>query len=593
MYINDYEVYAGGSKISKIVLNNEVLYELNEKEFAIEYTIEPRNTSDKVNSYFSNGFGTVCYYYLPRIYTTDSSTWSVTGYDKIEITKKDGTITDNVTTLASEVEKIKVWYPKDTTYNIRFQGCNSSDPCYVNSILNDNKLNTSNLTSLSYMFYYCSKLTSLNLSSFDTSKVTSMSNMFYYCNKLTSLDLSSFDTSKVTNMYHMFYYCTSLTSLDLSNFNTSSVTDMGYMFGGCNKLTSLDLSNFDTSKVTSMSSMFKNVPTTVDWNYTSSNYTNFTLTESQAGYSGIFPWNQAYIEYTIEPRNTTDYVSSTSDSGCYDYLPRIYTDSSRYSKPISSNVLITKKDGTITNNLSTLASDVEKIKVLYNKNDLYKFSFYGSSSSYPCRVKDILSVKNCIKTDISYMFSYCSSLTSLDLSNWDTSNVTSMTSMFYNCNNLTSLDLSNWNTSNVTKMNLMFYYCTSLRSLNLSNWNTSNVTSMDRMFYYCDSLRSLDLSNFNTSNVTNMDGMFHGCSSLTSLDLSNFNTSNVTSMSSMFNRCSSLTSLDLSSFNTSKVGKYSAGSMFSDVPSKCKIYVGSNFTLTLSQTDRTGNFTRV
>ena len=120
-----------------------------------------------------------------------------------------------------------------------------------------------------------------------------------------------------------------------------------------------------------------------------------------------------------------------------------------------------------------------------------------------------------------------------------------MSSMFYRCSGLTSLDLSGFNTSAVTSMDYMFAYCSGLTSLDLSGFNTSAVTSMDYMFAYCSGLTSLDLSGFNTSAVTSMDYMFAYCSGLTSLDLSGFNTSAVTSMLSMFYRCSGLTSLIL------------------------------------------------
>ena len=50
----------------------------------------------------------------------------------------------------------------------------------------------------------------------------------------------------------------------------------------------------------------------------------------------------------------------------------------------------------------------------------------------------------------------------------------------------------------------MFDYCTALKILNLSNFNTSKVTSMEFMFHYCNSLISLDLSNFDTSKVTSI-----------------------------------------------------------------------------------------
>ncbi len=125
--------------------------------------------------------------------------------------------------------------------------------------------------------------------------------------------------------------------------------------------------------------------------------------------------------------------------------------------------------------------------------------------------------------------------------------------LFYNLSKLTTLDMSVFNTSNVTKMDYMFDNCSTLTSLDVSNFDTSKVTYMTCMFYDCSALTGLDLSNFNTSKVTNMRGMFWNCSALTSLDVSGFNTSIVTNMSSMFSNCSALTSLDLSSFNMTKV----------------------------------------
>jgi len=164
-------------------------------------------------------------------------------------------------------------------------------------------------------------------------------------------------------------------------------------------------------------------------------------------------------------------------------------------------------------------------------------------------------------TDMCFMFAGCSSLTSIDLSSFNTSQVTNMDEMFGGCSSLASIDLSSFNTSKVTNMDGMFGTCSSLISLDLSNFNTSKVTNMQSMFDGCSSLTSLDLNGFNTSKVTDIGYMFYECSSLTSLDVSNFNTSKVTNMQGMFYGCSSLTSLDLSSFNTSQVTNMS--SMFS------------------------------
>lgn len=116
--------------------------------------------------------------------------------------------------------------------------------------------------------------------------------------------------------------------------------------------------------------------------------------------------------------------------------------------------------------------------------------------------------------DMRNVFSGCSSLTSLDVSGWNTSNVTSMTNMFRNCYSLTSLDLSGFNTSNVTNMYTMFQGCESLTTLDLSSFNTSKVTGMGNLFYSCSSLTSLDLSGWDTGCVTSMNYMFYGCKNL-------------------------------------------------------------------------------
>ena len=154
-------------------------------------------------------------------------------------------------------------------------------------------------------------------------------------------------------------------------------------------------------------------------------------------------------------------------------------------------------------------------------------------------------------TNMAFMFSGCTSLTSVNVSNWNTSKVTDMENMFKGCTSLTNVDVSNWNTSKVTDMTQMFQGCSSLINLNLNN--LLNVTYMNNMFWGCTSLKSIGLNSLGTSKVATMRSMFNGCESLANVDLSNFDTSNVTDISYMFNGCISLKGIDLSSFNTSKV----------------------------------------
>ena len=110
----------------------------------------------------------------------------------------------------------------------------------------------------------------------------------------------------------------------------------------------------------------------------------------------------------------------------------------------------------------------------------------------------------------------------LDVSKFDTSNVTRMGDMFRNCSRLSTLDVSGFDTSNVTNMPSMFNGCNNLTTLDLSGFNTSSVKDMGHMFYSCGGLTTIYVSEYNeetktgwtTSAVINSDSMFNGCTKL-------------------------------------------------------------------------------
>ena len=149
----------------------------------------------------------------------------------------------------------------------------------LNEITGLKYLNTAEVTDMSYMFWNCKNLSSLDLSNFNTTKVENMFGMFFYCENLSSLVISNFNTANVTDMSNMFYLCKNLSSLDIPNFNTAKVTDMSYMFHMCQKLTELNLSNFKTEKVKNMSNMFSycNMLEKLDLsNFNTANVTNMS-----------------------------------------------------------------------------------------------------------------------------------------------------------------------------------------------------------------------------------------------------------------------------------------------------------------------------
>ena len=155
------------------------------------------------------------------------------------------------------------------------------------------------------------------------------------------------------------------------------------------------------------------------------------------------------------------------------------------------------------------------------------------------RVYEGMTKKIQAKTSFSFSL-FPEEVKSIDLSLFDSSNMTSMEDLFKGCSSLTSLDVSHLDTSNVVSMKGMFEDCSSLTTLDLGDdFDTSNVTNMEGMFQNCGGGSNsfyLGLSSFNTSNVRNMRNMFNGANMRIG-GYYYFDTSNVTNMEGMFQNC--------------------------------------------------------
>ena len=409
-------------------------------------------------------------------------------------------------------------------------------------------------------FYGCKNLTTIEgIEYLNTENVTSMSLMFSGCSALTTLNLSNFDTQSVTNMTGMFSDCRALTTLDVSNFNTQNVTDMSFMFFNCSAITTLDIARFDTKNVTNMSFMFCSDPalTTI---YASDKFVTTACEEAEnmfaecANLVGAVPYDENKVGKEMANCTTgyfTDIASKVAESDAvFDEATNTLTFKHDTKKPAGAFALNEGENlpgwyKFDDNNHSHNANIIKK--VIFDTSfanarptSCYNW-FYGCTDLTIIEGIEYLNTENV--TNMSWMFSECSALTTLDVSNFDTKNVMEMSYMFGSCTKLKTLDVSSFNTQNVTDMNWMFSYCSVLTTLDLSNFDTKNVTDMNGMFSNCSALTTLDLSSFKTQNVTDMSRMFKDCSALTTLDVSNFDTQNVTDMSRMFKDCSALTTI--------------------------------------------------
>ena len=139
-----------------------------------------------------------------------------------------------------------------------------------------------------YTMFYRNRVTNLDLSSFDTSNVTTMSYMFCESVATEIKGLEKFNTSNVTDMRHMFHG-SAATSLDLSSFDTSKVTNMYEMFRK-SKATILDLSSFDTSKLTDTTYMF----------YESVATTGYARTQADADKFNASRWKPNKLKFVVK-----------------------------------------------------------------------------------------------------------------------------------------------------------------------------------------------------------------------------------------------------------------------------------------------------
>ncbi|MBR6431638.1 MAG: BspA family leucine-rich repeat surface protein [Muribaculaceae bacterium] len=215
------------------------------------------------------------------------------------------------------------------TVNTSPEWKNDGTNSYVTSVVFDPSFANARPASTRSWFESMSKLESITgMAYLNTSEVTSMRYMFNYCPKMTNLDLSHFNTAKVTDMDYMFTYSSGLTSLDLSSFNTAKVQTMTWMFRGCTNLSTIYVGDkWSTAAVVSSTRMFEDCDnlvggkgTTYDANHTDAAYAHVDGGTSNPGY---FTGAQNYdfvvdgIYYKFFGGNLVAVTYKDDTYGCY------------------------------------------------------------------------------------------------------------------------------------------------------------------------------------------------------------------------------------------------------------------------------------
>ena len=259
------------------------------------------------------------------------------------------------------------------------------------------------------------------------------------------IGLENLDVSNVKSMAYMFYGNTSLENIDFSGWNTSQVENFSGMFEKMSAIKELDLTSFDTSSAIDFFSMFRDM----------SNLTNIIYGEK---------WNTSSV---------TDMTLMFAGTSSIETLN------------------LEKYDTSNVENMNRMFENAKKLK-----NIIYGEKWNTSN------------VKN-----MSSMFAGTSSIETLNLEKYDTSKVATMKMMFFNMKSLQSITFGEkWSTNEVMSFESMFSGCSSLTSLDLSSFTTSNVTKMSGMFSNASSLLNIVYGeNFVKPERVDIDEMFENC----------------------------------------------------------------------------------
>ena len=365
--------------------------------------------------------------------------------------------------------------------------------------------------------------------SFKDARPTTTRRWFAEMMSLSSVSgLEYLNMSDVSDMYAMFYNCRQLKTLELVGFNTAKVQDMSYMFYNCSQLTTINVGDgWTTANVTASADMFLNCTRLVGGAGTAynSSYTDKGRAHADGGTAnpGYLSLKSAYVAFNPNNGTLTFYCDGS----------RSQRTGTTYSLNVSGQPA-----------WNDIAASVKK--VVFDPS--FAYARPTTTFSWFSGMKQLVDITGMEKlntsqvTNMSGMFSDCQSLTYLNINGFNLEGVKDMSTMFYNCYSLTQLYLKGERLVN-TSTNYMFANCRSLTSLDLSKFDTRGVTNMEGMFSGCSSLTSLDLSRLNTENATVMAFMFSGCSSLTSLNLISYDTHKVENMGRMFSGCSKLATI--------------------------------------------------
>ena len=553
------KLYLGNTEIKKAYLGNKVVHNALPFEFSITTTSDnetfslPLDSSSTINSTVDWG---------------DLSSDTITSFDQAESTHTyatAGTYTVNMPGTVNGfafnnggdkllIRDISRWGVFNWSRKSAFYGCTGLTVSALDSPL---------ITTDEWFaeFGGCAALTDVpSIGEWDVTSLRIVQYMFYQAPNVTSIDVSAWDVSNITSFSNMFNTLVTeignLTSIgDISGWDVSSGTGFQNMFRGVG-LTSIDISGWDLRGTTSgdifSSGVFSSCISLQ--NITARN----VLLGDKINY--MFQLTESLQSLDV---TGTDFSSVTNTRYAFAGCGLDTIDVSGFGFGALEDVFYM-----FQNMISTTTVNMSNITFASGADAQAMFSVFGSNGNDTGNRSSLTSIicenvdASAANISLAYMFYRCVSLTSLDVSTWNTSGVVNMQAMFYDTRGLTSaiVGLNSFDTSNVTNFNFAmgqeaqasggpfgggFVY-------NLSNWRLTSATNVTEMFKNNRMISSIDVSNWNVGSVTSFNSTFETLDYCTTISgLNTWDVSSALDFTQMFQNHKLNSGINISGWNMS------------------------------------------
>ncbi|RDU55877.1 BspA family leucine-rich repeat surface protein [Helicobacter sp. MIT 00-7814] len=377
------------------------------------------------------------------------------------------------------------------------------------------EIDTSLIVDMSRLFQQRLRQSFEGIETWDVSNVTDMSFMFYYCEGFNE-DLSAWDVSNVVDMCGMFCHASDFNQ-PLNNWNVSKVRNMGEMFA--HTQFNQPLNSWDVSNVKLMYRMFAGAQS---FNQPLDKWNVSKVNDMTGMFSSASSFNQNLDSWEVKPHVKTNNMFDNSRQVRPKWFHRKIENLTEREK----NIILAEQEAQ-----KSLDEEIKELREGRKKGEKYKPKSKAALEDL-ANDKEIKldEIDTSLITDMSGIFASSRRRSYKGIESWDTSNVEDMHNMFSNAYYF-NRDISSWNVSKVKNMSGMFKSAYRFNHP-LDKWDVSNVTDMGHMFEHAYRFNQ-PLDKWDVSNVENMEWMFFGTKDF-SQDLESWNVSKVKHMYCIF-----------------------------------------------------------